>query len=168
VQPVVPGEVLVPRGRERIAAVHRTATTPVCQLFTRRIRSRAAECSLSMMFVVPRQRRSRLGSPNRLIVDISSSPSRRDAAASGHRCSSPGANCSRIAVSTFASSLVMDDVAVGVLPLLLGTSNLGGVHQEGRLDGGPAHDVDEVVDGDSGVGDEIEHRQEESAVLGQD
>jgi hypothetical protein len=89
VQPVEPGEVLVPRGRERIAAaVHRTATTPVCQFFTRLIRSRAAECPLSMMFVVSRQRRSRLGSPDRLIVDISPSPSRRDAAASGHRCSS--------------------------------------------------------------------------------
>src|SRR3954469_14871410 len=34
------------------------------------IRYRAAECPLSMMFVISRQRRSRLGSPDRLIVDI--------------------------------------------------------------------------------------------------
>ena len=45
------------------AAVQRSAIDPLCQFFTRRIRSRAAEWPLSMRFVVPRQRRSTLGSP---------------------------------------------------------------------------------------------------------
>jgi hypothetical protein len=38
------------------AAVHRSAIEPLCQFFTRRSRSRAAEWPLSMMFVVPSQR----------------------------------------------------------------------------------------------------------------
>src|SRR4051812_49193881 len=87
------------------AAVQRSAIDPLCQFFTRRIRSRAAECPLSMMFVVPRQRRSALGRPNLLIVNISPSPSRKDAAAAGHSCSSHVAYCSSFAVPSFASSL---------------------------------------------------------------
>jgi hypothetical protein len=50
------------------AAVHRKAIAPLRQCFTRRIRSWAAECPLSIRFVVPRQRRSLLGRPRRLIV----------------------------------------------------------------------------------------------------
>ena len=63
---------------------------------------------------------------------------------------------------------VVGDVAVGLLALLLGAGELGGAHQQDGLDGGPAHDVDEVVDGDLGVLDEVEHGEEELAVLGQD
>ena len=63
---------------------------------------------------------------------------------------------------------VVDDVAVGLLALLLGAGELGGAHEQDGLDGGAAHDVDEVVDGGLGVLDEVEHGQEELAVLGQD
>jgi hypothetical protein len=63
---------------------------------------------------------------------------------------------------------VVGDVAVGLLALLLGAGQLDGAHQENGLDGGPSHDVDEVVDGDLGVLDEVEHRHEELAVLGED
>ena len=61
----------------KAAAVHRSAIAPFCQFFTRRIRSRAAECPLSINFAAPRQRRNLLGGPRRLIVNISSSPSKR-------------------------------------------------------------------------------------------
>ena len=63
---------------------------------------------------------------------------------------------------------VVDDVAVGLLALLLGPGQLGGAHQQDGLDGGAAHDVDEVVDGGLGVLDQVEHGQEELAVLGED
>ena len=54
------------------------------------------------------------------------------------------------------------------LPCCLGPATCGGAHQQDGLDGGPAHDVDQVVDGDLGVLDEVEHGQQELAVLGQD
>gem|GEM_PF-1231637 len=62
-------------------ASHRTAISPLYQCFTRAIRWRAAECELSMMFVVPRHRFSIGGRSNSSIVNSSSSPSRSDAAA---------------------------------------------------------------------------------------
>jgi hypothetical protein len=43
---------------------------------------------------------------------------------------------------------VADDVAVGFLALLLGTGQLGGTHEQNRLDCGTSHDVDEVVNAD--------------------
>ena len=63
---------------------------------------------------------------------------------------------------------VVDDVAVGLLALLLGAGDLGGAHEQDGLDGGPAHDVDEVIDGGLGVLDQVEHGQQELAVLGEE
>ena len=62
---------------------------------------------------------------------------------------------------------VVDDVAVGLLALLLGPRDRLGAHPEHRLDGGAAHDVDEVVEGALGVLEEVEQRQDELAILGQ-
>jgi hypothetical protein len=63
---------------------------------------------------------------------------------------------------------VVGDLAVGLLPLLLGAGDLSSAHEEDGVDGSPSHDVDEVVDGGLSVLDEIEHGEEELAVLGQD
>jgi hypothetical protein len=52
-------------------AIVRTAISPLCQLFTRAIRWQAAECELSMMFVVPRQRFSDAGRSRESIVNSS-------------------------------------------------------------------------------------------------
>ena len=57
-----------------------------------------------MMFVVVRQRRSGFGSPRRLTVNNSDSPSRRLAAADGHSRSSHDAYCSSFRMPSSASS----------------------------------------------------------------
>ena len=62
---------------------------------------------------------------------------------------------------------MVDDVAVGLLALLPGSGDGLGAHPEHRLDGGAAHDVDEVVEGALGVLEEVEQWQNELAVLGQ-
>ena len=51
-----------------------------------------------------------------------------------------------VQVSKFPLSAVVDDVAVGLLALLPGSGDGLGAHPEHRLDGGAAHDVDEVVE----------------------
>ena len=53
------------------------------------------------------------------------------------------------------------------LPCCLGPAIAAALMQQDGLDGGAAHDVDEVVDGALGVLDEVEQGQEELAVLGQ-
>jgi hypothetical protein len=63
---------------------------------------------------------------------------------------------------------MIDDLAVGLLALLLGSSDLLGAHEQNGLDGGAAHDVDEVVNGGLGVLDLIEHGEQKLAVLGQE
>jgi hypothetical protein len=63
---------------------------------------------------------------------------------------------------------MVHDVAVGLLAPLLRASVLGGVHQEYGPDGGPSHDVDQVIDGGLGVLDDVEHRQQEFTALCQD
>ncbi len=62
---------------------------------------------------------------------------------------------------------VVGDLAVDLLALLLGAGQLLGTHHQHGLDGGSAHDVDEVIDGRLGVFDEVEHGQEELTVLGE-
>jgi Transposase IS66 family len=62
---------------------------------------------------------------------------------------------------------VVDDVVVGLLPLLLRPGDRRGAHAQHRFDGGTAHDVDEVVEGALGVLEEVEQGQDELAVLGQ-
>lgn len=57
-----------------------------------------------MMFVVPRQRRDLLGRPSRLIVNISSRPSRSDDDALGRFNSSHDAYSSICAIPSLASS----------------------------------------------------------------
>src|SRR5262249_50332910 len=42
-----------------------------------------------------------------------------------------------------------------------------GAHPEHRFDGGAPHDVDEVIEGALGVLEEVQQRQDELAVLGQ-
>jgi hypothetical protein len=46
---------------------------------------------------------------------------------------------------------VVDDVAIGLLALLLRARDRLGAHPEYRLDASATHDVDEVVDGALGV-----------------
>ena len=60
---------------------------------------------------------------------------------------------------------VVDHLTVGLLALLLGTSNQLGADEQHRLDGGPAHHVDQVVDRDFGMFDQVAHGQEELLVL---
>src|SRR5215472_4904952 len=86
-------------------AAQRNAIEPLCQCFTRRTRSRKAEWPLSIRFVVPRHRRSSLGKPRRLIVNISSSPSLNEPAALGQSRSSHVAYFWSWAVPSLASSL---------------------------------------------------------------
>jgi hypothetical protein len=63
---------------------------------------------------------------------------------------------------------VVRDLAVGLLSPLLRASELGGAHHEYGPDGGPSHDVDQVIDAGLGVLDEVKHRQQELTVLCQD
>lgn len=63
---------------------------------------------------------------------------------------------------------MVDDVAVGLLALLPGSGDGLGAHPEHRLDGGAAHDVDEIVEGALGVFDEVEEGQDELAILCQE
>mgnify|MGYP006908241901 CR=1 FL=1 len=63
---------------------------------------------------------------------------------------------------------MVDDVAVGSFALLLGPCELGGAHLQNRFDGGPAHDVDEVIDGALGLLDKVEHGEQQLAVLGEE
>ncbi len=45
---------------------------------------------------------------------------------------------------------------------------MGGAHQQDGLDRGPPHDVDKVVESALGILDQVEHGQEELAVLGKE
>ena len=65
------------------AAIHRFFMVPFCQFLTRPVVVRVMEIIDSMQFVFVNVRRNRTGISSRATVNISSSPSRSDAAASG-------------------------------------------------------------------------------------
>ena len=65
------------------AAIHRFFIVPSRQFFTRPVVVRQIEIIDSMQFVFVNVRRNRTGIASRATVNISSSPSRNDAAASG-------------------------------------------------------------------------------------
>ena len=65
------------------AAIHRFFIVPFFQFFTRPVVVREIEIIDSMQFVFVKVRRNRTGTSSRATVNISSSPSRSDAAASG-------------------------------------------------------------------------------------
>ena len=44
---------------------------------------------------------------------------------------------------------------------MLGAGDLLGRERQDRLDGGPAGDFDQLIDGHLGPGDQLDHRQEE-------
>ena len=77
---------------------------PVSPRVTRPVRRRIPEWTLSITLVVPRHRRSAGVSPIPLTVNISPSPSRRLPAASGCCFSTQDANCSILALPSFAPS----------------------------------------------------------------
>ena len=88
----------------------------------------------------------------------------------GARPAQPGLLDVQLAVLQRDAALlgaVVDDVAFGLLALLLRSRDRLGAHAEHRLDGGATHDVDKVVDGALGVLEEVEQRQDELAVVGQ-
>jgi hypothetical protein len=58
--------------------------------------------------------------------------------------------------------------AIGsLLALSHGPQDLGGSHQQNVFDGVAPHDVDKVIKGQLGVLDQVEHGDEELAVLGE-
>src|ERR1017187_10721410 len=77
---------------KKAEAIHRLTIEQFCQFVTRRVRMRIPACGLSMMLVVARQRCNLGGTPSRLMVKHSSSPSRRLAAAEGYSVSSHSAS----------------------------------------------------------------------------
>src|ERR1019366_8697429 len=58
-------------------AIQRLTIEPFCQFVMRQVRMRTPACGLSMMLVVARQRCNEGGTPSRLMVKHSSSPSSR-------------------------------------------------------------------------------------------
>ena len=62
---------------------------------------------------------------------------------------------------------VVADVAIDLFALLPWSGDFGGTHFEDGFDGGPSHDVNEVIDGVLGGVEEIEQRQKQLADFGQ-
>ena len=87
------------------AAAHRKTIAPFFHRLTLLVRTRTPLCGDSMMSVVVRHRRKLGGSPIRYTVNISSSPSRKLAAAEGYSFSNQRACCSSRAIPWSASSL---------------------------------------------------------------
>ena len=59
-------------------------------------------------------------------------------------------------------------ISPAALPGCLGPASLLGRERQHRLDGGPAGDLDQLIDGHLGPGDQLDHRQEELPVLAQE